>query len=27
MALDYIEAYRSLVDETKPHIKLVSSFN
>ena len=27
MALDYIESYRSLVDETKPHIKLVSSFN
>lgn len=27
MALDYIEAYRSLVDDTKPHIKLVRSSN
>lgn len=27
MALDYIEAYHSLVDDTKPHIKLVRSSN
>lgn len=27
MALDYIEAYHSLVDDTEPHIKLVRSSN